>query len=207
MGIEIIEKYFTLTPRQQSQKEALSRLYPEWNEKINVVSRKDIDNLYEHHILHSLGIAKFLHPVPDTTFLDLGTGGGFPGIPLAILWPECNFHLIDRIGKKIRVAQDIADQTGLTNVTFQHGDIGECRRRYDFVISRAVMRLDEMIPLIRKNIAPGGKNGYPNGVIVLKGGELAGELSGLKCPIIEESLSTWFDEEFFKTKKLIYAQI
>ncbi len=207
MGIEIIEKYFTLTPRQKSQMEALGRLYPEWNEKINVVSRKDIDNLYEHHVLHSLGIAKFIHPIPGTTFLDMGTGGGFPGIPLAILWPECNFHLIDRIGKKIRVAEDIAAQIGLTNVTFQHGDIGECRRRYDFVVSRAVMRLDDMIPLVKKNISQGGKNGYPNGVIVLKGGDLQGELSGLRCPIIEESLSTWFDEEFFLTKKLIYAQI
>lgn len=207
MGIEIIEKYFTLTPKQRTQMEALGRLYPEWNEKINVVSRKDIDNLYEHHILHSLGIAKFLHPVHGTTLLDMGTGGGFPGIPLAILWPECNFHLIDRIGKKIRVALDIAEQIGLTNVSFQHGDIGECRSKYDFVVSRAVMRLDEMIPLVRKNIAKEGKNGYPNGVIVLKGGDLNEELRGVNCPIVEESLSTWFDEEFFRTKKLIYAQI
>ena len=189
MGLEIIEKYFTLTPKQKSQMEALGRLYPEWNDKINVISRKDIDNLYVHHVLHSLAIAKFLHPVPGTSFLDMGTGGGFPGIPLAILWPECTFHLIDRIGKKIRVAQDIAEQIGLTNVTFQHGDIGECHKRYDFVVSRAVMRLDEMIPLVRKNVASGGNNGYPNGVIVLKGGNLDSELANMKSPILEESLT------------------
>jgi 16S rRNA (guanine527-N7)-methyltransferase len=207
MGIEIITKYFKLTPRQTEQMEALGRLYPEWNDKINVVSRKDIDNLYEHHILHSLAIAKFLQPKAGTTFLDMGTGGGFPGIPLAIMWPDCTFHLIDRIGKKIRVAEDISKQIGLTNVTFQHGDIGECRQRYDFVVSRAVMRLDELIPLVKKNITPGGKNGYPNGIIVLKGGDLNSELSSLRCPIIEESLGTWFKEEFFDTKKLVYAQI
>lgn len=207
MGIEIIEKYFNLTPVQKSQMEALGHLYPEWNEKINVVSRKDIDNLYEHHILHSLGIAKFIQPIAGTTFLDLGTGGGFPGIPLAIMWPDCQFHLIDRIGKKIKVAEDIARQIGLTNVTFQHGDIGECRQKYDFVVSRAVMRLEEIIPLIKKNVAKGGKNGYPNGLIVLKGGNLDSEIGASRGEVIEENLSVWFDEEFFRTKKILYVQI
>lgn len=207
MGIEVIEKYFRLTPRQHEQMEAIGRLYPEWNDKINVVSRKDIDNLYERHILHSLAIAKFINPVAGTTLLDMGTGGGFPGIPLAIMWPDCQFHLIDRTGKKLRVAQDIAERIGLDNVTVQHGDVGECHRRFDFVVSRAVMRFDELLPLVRRNVAPGGKNGYPNGVIALKGGDLQGELARLRCPLIEERLSTWFDEEFFQTKKLVYAQV
>ena len=141
----IILKYFTqLSPKQQSQFEMLGHLYPEWNEKINVISRKDIDNLYEHHILHSLAICKFITPIAGTRFLDMGTGGGFPGIPLAIMWPQCQFHLIDRIGKKIKVAKAIAEAIGLENVTFQHGDIGECLDKYDFVVSRAVMRLSDL---------------------------------------------------------------
>ena len=151
--IDTILKYFTLTDKQKQQFEQIGNLYPEWNAKINVISRKDIDNLWVNHILHSLAIAKFINPVTGTTFLDMGTGGGFPGIPLAIMWPECKLHLIDRIGKKIKVAQDIAQQIGLDNVTFQHGDIGECRNTYDFVVSRAVMRLDELLPLIKKNVS------------------------------------------------------
>ena len=150
----IINKYFpALTDEQREQFSQIGTLYREWNEKINVISRKDIDNLYEHHILHSLAIAKFITPETGTTFMDMGTGGGFPGIPLAIMWPHCKFHLIDRIGKKISVAKNIADAIGLKNVTFQHGDIGECRQKYDFVVSRAVMTLDKLIPLIRKNIS------------------------------------------------------
>lgn len=205
--IDTISKYFKLSPRQTEQFEALGKLYPEWNEKINVISRKDIGNLYVNHILHSLAIARFLQPVPGTTFLDMGTGGGFPGIPLAIMWPECRLHLIDRIGKKIRVAQSIAGEIGLQNVSFQHGDIGECRSKFDFVVSRAVMRLDELLPLVRKNIAPGGQNSIPNGVIVLKGGDLTGELHGIPNPIMEESLDKYFAEDFFKTKKLVYVQM
>ncbi len=205
--IDIISKYFTLSPLQRQQFEALGHLYPEWNEKINVISRKDIDNLYVNHILHSLAIARFLQPVAGTKFLDMGTGGGFPGIPLAILWPECSLHLIDRIGKKIKVAQTIANEIGLQNVTFQHGDIGECRSKFDFVVSRAVMRLDELLPLVRKNILPGGNNGYPNGVIVLKGGDLTGELHNIRYPYIVESVNTYFNEDFFDTKKLVYVQL
>ncbi len=205
--MDIIKKYFALTPHQEEQFKMLGELYPEWNEKINVISRKDIENLYTNHILHSLAIAKFIQPQDGTTFLDMGTGGGFPGIPLAILWGNCRLHLIDRIGKKIKVAQDIASHIGLNNVTFQHGDIGECRKKYDFVVSRAVMRLDELVPLIKKNISSDSFNAYPNGLICLKGGDLSGELKGIRYPIIEESLSQYFDEPFFETKKLIYVQI
>ncbi|WP_290044248.1 16S rRNA (guanine(527)-N(7))-methyltransferase RsmG [uncultured Muribaculum sp.] len=205
--MDTILKYFTLTGKQKQQFEQIGNLYPEWNAKINVISRKDIDNLWVNHILHSLAIAKFINPVTGTTFLDMGTGGGFPGIPLAIMWPECKLHLIDRIGKKIKVAQDIAQQIGLDNVTFQHGDIGECRNTYDFVVSRAVMRLDELLPLIKKNVSRTSRNAYPNGLICLKGGDLSSELHGIKNPVIEEPLNRYFDEPFFETKKLIYVQI
>ncbi|MCM1503976.1 MAG: 16S rRNA (guanine(527)-N(7))-methyltransferase RsmG [Muribaculum sp.] len=207
MENNIIQKYFKLTPTQSEQFRLLGRLYPDWNEKINVISRKDIDNLYVNHILHSLAIARFITPAEGTTILDMGTGGGFPGIPLAIMWPQCRFHLIDRIGKKIKVAADIATQIGLKNVTFQHGDIGECRERFDFVVSRAVMRLDELIPLIRKNISAKSNNGIPNGLICLKGGDLQSEMHDVKFPTLVESLDTYFDEPFFDTKKIVYVQI
>lgn len=203
----VIQKYFKLSETQQTQMEKLGTLYPEWNRKINVISRKDIDNLYVNHILHSLSIARFITPVDGTTVLDIGTGGGFPGIPLAIMWPHCRFHLIDRIGKKIKVAQDIAGQIGLTNVTFQHGDIGECHAKYDFVVSRAVMRLEELVPLIKRNIAPKSNNAIPNGLICLKGGDLSSELNRVKLPTLVESLDTYFDEPFFDTKELVYVQI
>lgn len=205
--MEYITKYFNLSEKQSEQFRLLGELYPEWNDKINVISRKDIDNLYVNHILHSLSIAKFITPIPGTTFMDMGTGGGFPGIPLAIMWSDCKFHLIDRIGKKLRVAQDIANKIGLDNVTFQHGDIGECREKYDFVVSRAVMRLDELVPLIKKNISPESNNAYPNGLICLKGGDLTGETAKVRYPIIEEDLNRYFDEPFFDTKKLVYVQI
>lgn len=203
-----ILKYFTgLSDKQLTQFAMLGTLYPEWNEKINVISRKDIGNLYTNHILHSLSIAKFITPVNDTAILDMGTGGGFPGIPLAIAWPGCRFHLIDRIGKKINVAKDIAEKIGLTNVTFQHGDIGECHAKYDFVVSRAVMRLDELVPLVRRNIARESRNAYPNGLICLKGGDLTDETARLRYPIIEIPLTDYFKEPFFETKKLIYVDI
>lgn len=206
--IEIIQKYFPeLTQRQIEQFKAIGPLYEEWNAKINVISRKDISNLYLHHILHSLAIAKFMTPVSGTSFLDMGTGGGFPGIPLAIMWPDCRFHLIDRIGKKIRVATEIANAIGLTNVTFQHGDIGECREKYDFVVSRAVMRLDELVPLIRKNVSPTDRNKLPNGLLCLKGGEISDEIRGVRRPVLEVPLSDYFSEEFFATKELIYVEL
>lgn len=206
-GIEILSKYFSYTEKQKEQFAKLGILYPDWNSKINVISRKDIDNLYVNHILHSLAIAKFINPVEGTKILDMGTGGGFPGIPLAIMWPDCKFHLIDRIGKKIKVAENIAEAIGLTNVTFQHGDIGECHDKYDFVVSRAVMRLDELVPLIKKNISPISRNAFPNGLICLKGGNLDSEISKVKYPIMEESIDCFFTEPFFETKKLIYVQI
>lgn len=203
-----ILKYFPeITDTQKCQFEMMGKFYPEWNAKINVISRKDIDNLYMNHILHSLSIAKFMTPVDGTTFLDMGTGGGFPGIPLATMFPNCHFHLIDRIGKKIKVATEIANEIGLKNVTFQHGDIGECRQKYDFVVSRAVMRLDELLPLIRKNIAKGGKNKYKNGLICLKGGELADELNAVNYPVIDYPITEFFNEQFFETKKIIYVPI
>ena len=206
--ISIIQKYFhDLTPEQVAQFEMMGKLYPEWNEKINVISRKDIDNLFTNHILHSLSIAKFIKPVDGTTFLDMGTGGGFPGIPLAVLFPNCRFHLIDRIGKKIKVASSFAESIGLKNVTFQHGDIGECREKFDFVISRAVMKLNELVPLIRKNISPKSFNAYPNGLICLKGGSLDDESKGIKSEIMEYDLKNYFDEEFFETKKLVYVPL
>lgn len=206
--IVIIAKYFPdLKPVRQEQIDKLGELYRSWNEKINVISRKDIDNLYEHHVLHSMSIAKFMTPRPGTKFLDMGTGGGFPGIPLAILWPDCTFHLIDRIGKKIKVAQDVAAQIGLTNVTFQHGDIGECREKYDFVVSRAVMRLEELVPLIRKNISPKDSNKLPNGLLCLKGGDISDETAAVKAPVIEVPLSDYFSEEYFATKQLVYVEL
>ncbi len=199
-------KYFpNISNIQIKQFELMGKLYPEWNAKINVISRKDIENLYMNHILHSLSIAKFMEPIDGTTFLDMGTGGGFPGIPLATMFPKCKFHLIDRIGKKINVARSIAEELNLTNVTFQHGDIGECRMKYDFVVSRAVMRLDELLPLIRKNVETRSKNKYQNGLICLKGGDLHDELSAVNYPIIDYPITEFFNESFFETKKIIYV--
>lgn len=204
---EILKYFPHLSDTQIQQLTRLGTLYPEWNEKINVISRKDIDNLYTHHILHSLSIGKFITPVAGTSFLDLGTGGGFPGIPLAILWPDCRFHLIDRIGKKIKVAQSIAEEIGLTNVTFQHGDSGECHEKFDFVVSRAVMQLEELIKLIRRNIAPKSANRLPNGLICLKGGDLGAELGRVRQPLIDVPLSDYFPQEYFATKDLIYVEL
>ena len=206
--MDLIGKYFpSLTPTQSRQMAVLERLYPEWNAQINVISRKDIDNLEERHLLHSLAIAKFLTPVPGTRFLDLGTGGGFPGIPLAIMWPECTFHLIDRIGKKLKVASAVAGEAGLTNVTFQHGDIGECREKFDFVVSRAVMRLDALLPLVAKNISRTCRNAFPNGLICLKGANLTEEMQAVRRPVIEVPLSDYFTESFFDSKALVYVDM
>lgn len=201
-----ILKYFpSLTDTQRFQFETIIRLYPEWNSRINVISRKDIDNLVVNHILHSLAIAKFISFTDGSQVMDLGTGGGFPGIPLAILFPKCNFHLIDRIGKKIRVAQEIAGEIGLTNVTFQHGDVGECHQKFDFIVSRGVMPLPDMVKLVRKNISRDCRNGYPNGLICLKGGDLTAETNAVKIPLLIDDISTWMDEDYFKTKKIVYV--
>lgn len=204
---EILKYFPHLTDHQREQFAAIGPLYKEWNEKINVISRKDIDNLYIHHILHSLAIAKFITPIEGTTLMDMGTGGGFPGIPLAIMWPDCQFHLIDRIGKKIKVAQSIAEEIGLANVTFQHGDIGECHQKFDFVVSRAVMRLEELVKLVRRNILPKGRNAFPNGLLCLKGGDLTAETAATGRPVVEVPVSDWFSEEYFATKSLIYVEL
>ena len=206
--MDIIRKYFPeLTEDQIGQYALAARLYKEWNAKINVVSRKDIDNIVEHHIVHSLSVARFMTPVDGTLFLDMGTGGGFPGIPLAIIWQNCRFHLIDRIGKKLRVASEIARELGLSNVTFQHGDIGECHERFDYVVSRAVMRLDALVPLVRKNVSRTDRNGFPNGLICLKGGDISDEVRAARVPVLEVPLSDYFTEEYFKEKELVYAEL
>lgn len=205
---EIVYKYFPeLDEKQREMIAALGPLYAEWNAKVNVVSRRDIDNLYERHVLHSLAIAKFMTPVAGTRILDLGTGGGFPGIPLAIMWPDVHFHLIDRIGKKIRVASDIAERIGLTNVTLQHGDSGEYHEKVDFVVSRAVMRLDELAKISRRNIAARGKNKWPNGLVCLKGGEMETEMGSMRLPLVEVPITDYFSEEFFMTKKIVYCKL
>ena len=206
--MEEILRYFMLTDRQREQFAALGDLYRDWNEKINVVSRKDIDNLYLHHVLHSLAIAKFLTPVEGTSFMDMGTGGGFPGIPLAIMWPDCEFHLIDRIGTKIKVAESVAESVGLTNVTFQHGDIAECKRKFDYVVSRAVMTLPELVKLVRRNVSRiHTSNSLPAGLLCLKGGDLRDELATVRQPMVDVPLSDYFTEEFFSTKSLIYVEL
>lgn len=206
--MEELLKYFpTLTSRQIEQFEALGTLYPEWNEKINVISRKDIGNLYTHHILHSLAIARFFTPVDGTRLIDLGTGGGFPGIPLAILWPGCSFHLIDRIGKKIRVATEIASAIGLDNVTLQHGDSGECHEKFDFVVSRAVMQLDELVRISARLVCKPSRNRIPNGLVCLKGGDLGAELGRVKRPLLEVPLAEYFSEPYFEGKDIVYVEL
>ena len=204
--IEIIKKYFPqLTPKQEEQFAALDALYHDWNAKINVISRKDIDNLYEHHILHSLAIAKYINFREGTNVLDFGTGGGFPGIPLAIFFPEANFKLIDGTGKKVRVAQEVADAIGLENVLPSHLRGEEEKGKFDFIVSRAVMPLPDLMKIIKKNIASDQHNVLPNGVIVLKGGNLDEELKPYKNIAEKTELSQWYDEEWFKEKYLIYV--
>ncbi|MGP1549348.1 MAG: 16S rRNA (guanine(527)-N(7))-methyltransferase RsmG [Prevotella fusca] len=204
--IEIIKKYFPqLTPKQEEQFAALDALYHDWNAKINVISRKDIDNLYEHHILHSLAIAKRINFREGTNILDFGTGGGFPGIPLAIFFPEANFKLIDGTSKKVRVAQEIADAIGLDNVLPAHLRGEEEKGKFDFIVSRAVMPLPDLMKIVKKNIAHDQHNVLPNGVIVLKGGNLDEELKPYKNIAEKTELSQWFDEEWFKEKYLIYV--
>ena len=200
-----ITKYFPeLSEEKIGQFKKMLSLYPEWNDKINVISRKDIENLEINHILHSLAIAKFLPFVDGTTVLDIGTGGGFPGIPLAVLFPDVKFHLIDRIGKKLKVAADVVEKLGLDNVTIQHGDIGECRQKFDFVVSRAVMPQNDLMKLVRKNIASDSVNAVPNGLITLKGGNLQEELKNLRRSEIID-VSQYFNEPFFETKKIVYT--
>ena len=206
--MDIILKYFpNLSEVQQQQFAAVYDLYTDWNSKINVISRKDITNLYEHHVLHSLGIAKVMQFRPETTVMDLGTGGGFPGIPLAILFPETHFHLVDSIGKKVKVATEIANAIGLKNVTTRHCRAEEEKQLFDFVVSRAVMPLADLLKIIRKNIKKEQHNALPNGLICLKGGELEREVMPVKHQTLMYDLKDYFEEEFFETKKVVYVTI
>lgn len=207
MKSEIIKHYFpSITPKQQSQFEALENLYTDWNAKINVISRKDIDNLYERHILHSLAVACFLGELNDgTRIVDVGTGGGFPAIPLAIMYPNVWFHLVDRIGKKLTVAIDVAKRIGLENIGVQHGDMGECHEKFDYAVSRAAMPLNRLVTLVRRNIAPLHHNNHKPGLVCLKGGDLTEEMTGINYPVIDIPVSEYFKEDFFDTKKVIYV--
>jgi len=206
--MEQLLKYFpNLTSTQIVQFEALYNLYFEWNSKINVISRKDIENLYVHHVLHSLAIAEIIHFQPGTTILDVGTGGGFPGIPLAIFFPESNFVLIDSIGKKIKVGTEVSTAIGLKNISLKHLRVQEEKAKFDFVVSRAVMPLDDLVKLVKKNINKKQINALPNGLICLKGGELQHEILPYKNVAELYDVSNFFNEEFFKTKKAVYVPL
>lgn len=206
--MDIIKKYFpTITDLQAEQFAQLEGLYNDWNSKINVISRKDIQNLYEHHVLHSLGIAKIVNFRDGTSIMDLGTGGGFPGIPLAILFPNVSFHLVDSIGKKVRVADEVATALGLKNVRFSHARAEEIKDKYDFVVTRAVMLMVDLVKVARKNIQKEQHNALPNGIIALKGGELNSEIASMRDISTVWDLGDYFEEEFFKTKKVVHVGI
>lgn len=208
MRSEIILKYFpNLTSQQQQQFESLFDLYKDWNEKINVISRKDIDNLYINHILHSLGIAKVMSFKPGAAVLDVGTGGGFPGIPLAILFPETNFHLVDSINKKITVVNEVAKGAGLKNVKGEWIRAEQIKGKYDFVVSRAVTRIREFYGWVNQKVKEESIHDLDNGILYLKGGDLDQELGELKRPYSLYDLSNYFAEEFFETKKVVYVPI
>lgn len=204
---EIIRCFPELSARQIEQLNALYALYTSWNEKINVISRKDIENLYERHVLHSLGIVKFLHFKPDSKIMDVGTGGGFPGIPLAIYYPDVQFHLVDSINKKLNVAREVVAALGLENVSIRHCRVEEEKATFDFVVSRAVMPFSDLAVRCRKNISKEQKNALPNGLICLKGGELGNEMASFRNKSVEIKLSDYFTGEFFKTKKVVYSPL
>lgn len=208
MTAEIIQKYFPeLSDEQRQQFDALDALYRDWNTKINVISRKDIDHLYEHHVLHSLAIAKIVNFRPGTRILDFGTGGGFPGVPLSILFPKCQFKLIDGTGKKIRVAQEVCNAIGLKNCQPTHLRGEDEKDKYDFIVSRAVMPLPDLVKLMRKNISKDQRNALPNGVICLKGGDLQAELQPYHKIVETTDISQFFSEEWFKEKYVIYLPL
>lgn len=204
-GVEIIQGYFpALTEKQVAQFSKLAELYSDWNSKINVISRKDMEQFYVHHVLHSLGISKVMQFQPGTKILDIGTGGGFPGIPLAILFPDCHFHLVDSIGKKITVVKDVAKQLKLTNVEAQQARAEELVRKYDFVVSRAVTRMANFYPWVKNKIRKEDINEYPNGILYLKGGDVDEEMEELGKSYVVYHLEDYFKEEFFETKKVVY---
>ncbi len=206
--MEEILKYFPhLTDTQRQQFTALKALYTDWNSKINVISRKDIEHLYTHHVLHSLAIAKEINFRPQSEILDFGTGGGFPGVPLAIMFPECRFKLIDRTAKKIRVVNEVADAIGLKNTTALQLSGEEEKGKYDFIVSRAVMPLPDLVKIVRKNVAKQQRNAMPNGLICLKGGNIEGETQPFKNIVEVTPVSDFFDEEWFKEKHLIYLPL
>ena len=208
MTAEIIQKYFPhISDEQLRQFAALDELYRDWNSKINVISRKDIDQLYLHHVLHSLAIAKIINFRPATKILDFGTGGGFPGVPLAIMFPECQFKLIDGTGKKIRVAQEVCNAIGLKNCSPTHLRGEEEKDKYDFIVSRAVMPLPDLVKLMRKNISKTQQNALPNGVFCLKGGNLQAELQPFRKIVETTEISQFFGEEWFKDKYVIYLPL
>ena len=204
---EILEYFPHLTDKQIEQLKALQALYEDWNQKINVISRKDISNLYSHHVLHSLAIAKAINFKDGTTIMDFGTGGGFPGIPLAIMFPNCKFKLIDGTGKKIMVANEVIKAIGLTNVVAEHIRGEEEKGKYNFIVSRAVMPLPDLIKIVKKNVSKEQNNALPNGVIVLKGGNTEGEIHEHKKLAEITPLSNWFKDDWFKEKSLIYIPL
>ncbi len=206
--MDIIKKYFTnLEPRQIGQFEKLGPVVTEWNEKINVISRKDIEALYEKHILHSLSIAKIISFKPGSAILDVGTGGGFPGIPLAILFPNCRFVLIDSIGKKIKVVQNIVENLELKNVTAIQTRVEEVREMFDFVVSRAVTAFPDFVGLVKKNVSRNQKNSRPNGIIYLKGGDFHEEIKPFKQIVEVTEIKLFFSEPYFETKKIVYLPV
>ena len=208
MPHRIIQTYFPqLSAQQLEQFSKLDALYRDWNAKINVISRKDIDQLYLHHVLHSLAIARFYRFTPSTKILDFGTGGGFPGIPLAIMFPECSFKLIDGTGKKIRVAQEVSNVIGLKNCTLEHLRGEDEKGQYDFVVSRAVMPLPDLYKIVRKNISRQQHNALPNGILCLKGGALDAELQPFKKFVQTADIHQYFDDEWFKQKYVIYLPV
>lgn len=206
--MEQILRYFPdLTPIQIQQFEQLPELYAHWNAQINVVSRKDVDALLERHVLHSLGIAMVMEFEDGSSVLDVGTGGGFPGIPLAILFPEVNFYLVDSIGKKIKVVQAVADALGLQNVRSDHQRAEKVKEKFDFVVSRAVTRMPDFLKWIRKSFKADCSNEFPNGVLYLKGGDLTEEMASVEYYHKEFLLSDYYQEDFFETKKVVYVQM
>jgi len=206
--MDIILKYFPHLNKQQIELfKELEPLYADWNSKINVISRKDFNEFYQRHVLHSLGIAKFTSFVPKTKVLDVGTGGGFPGIPLAIMFPQVQFHMVDSIGKKIKVVNGVASSLGLKNVRAEQVRAEQLTEKYDFVVSRAVTRLPEFVPWVRKNISKTQFNALPNGILYLKGGDLKDELKPFGKRIFVQNLSAYFDEEFFDTKKVVHLPL